>query len=169
MVKRWNSAVPGVVELAIRALIAVKPWAPTAFIAGSVMAIGMFVSTLSFMCTTPGVMAPEAGGSPALPLVGDFLVKDVVLLAVALWVLGDAVRTVRSEPLSRWRHAKPSALVEAVGCRLGVNRGARVRGTSGPQCQSNASPRWGYFSVRFSTVRSAVASITGEIAGLSQR
>ena len=95
------SAVLGVVELAIAALIAVKPWAPKTSIVGSVLAIGMFVTTLSFMLTTPGVMAPEAGGFPVLSLVGNFLVKDVVLLAVALWTLGDAVRTLRSEPLSR--------------------------------------------------------------------
>ena len=95
------SAVLGVVELAIAALIAVKPWAPKASIVGSVMAIGMFVATLSFMFSTPGVMAPEAGGFPVLSLVGNFLVKDVVLLAVSLWTLGDAVRTLRSEPLSR--------------------------------------------------------------------
>ena len=95
------SAVLGVVELAIAALIAVKPWAPKASIVGSVMAIGMFVATLSFMFTTPGVMAPEAGGFPVLSVVGNFSVKDVVLLAVALWTLGDAVRTLRSETLSR--------------------------------------------------------------------
>lgn len=95
------SAVLGVVELAIAALIAVKPWAPKTSVVGSVMAIGMFVATLSFMFSTPGVMAPEAGGFPVLSLVGNFLVKDVVLLAVALWTLGDAVRTLRSEPLSR--------------------------------------------------------------------
>jgi len=95
------SAVLGVVELAIAVLIAVKPWAPKTSIVGSVMAIGMFVTTLSFMFTTPGVMAPEAGGFPVLSLVGNFLVKDLVLLAAALWTLGDAVRTLRSETLSR--------------------------------------------------------------------
>lgn len=95
------SALLGVVELAAAVLIAVKPWAPRASMVGSVMAIGMFVATLSFMFTTPGVMAPEAGGFPVLSLAGSFLVKDVVLLAVALWTLGDAVRTLRSEPLSR--------------------------------------------------------------------
>lgn len=92
------SAVLGVVELAAAALIAVKPWAPKASVVGSVMAIGMFVATLSFMFTTPGVMAPEASGFPVLSLVGSFLVKDVVLLAVALWTLGDAVRMLRAEP-----------------------------------------------------------------------
>ena len=91
----------GVVELATAALIAVKPWAPRASIVGSVMAIGMFVVTLSFMFTTPGVMALEAGGFPVLSMVGNFLVKDVVLLAVALWTLGDAVRTLRAEPLGQ--------------------------------------------------------------------
>ena len=95
------SAVLGVVELTAAALIAVKPWAPRVSIVGSLMAVGMFVATLSFMLTTPGVVAPEAGGFPVLSLVGGFLVKDVVLLAVALWTLGDAVRTLRSEPLSR--------------------------------------------------------------------
>ncbi|MEX7471323.1 MULTISPECIES: YkgB family protein [Mycobacteriaceae] len=95
------SAVLGVVELATAALIAVKPWAPRASIVGSVMAIGMFVVTLSFMFTTPGVMALEAGGFPVLSMVGNFLVKDVVLLAVALWTLGDAVRTLRAEPLGQ--------------------------------------------------------------------
>ena len=59
----------------------------------------VFVVTLSFMFTTPGVIAPEAGGFPVLALVGNFLVKDVVLLAVPLWTLGDSVRTLRSEPL----------------------------------------------------------------------
>ena len=91
------SALLGVVELAVAALIAVKPWAARASIVGSLMAIGMFLTTLSFMATTPGVMAPEAGGFPVLSLVGSFLVKDVVLLAVALWTLGDALRTLRSD------------------------------------------------------------------------
>jgi reactive chlorine resistance protein C len=95
------SAVLGVVELAVAVLIGIKPWAPKASIVGSVLAIGMFVTTLSFMVTTAGVMAPEAGGFPVLSLLGNFLVKDVVLLAVAVWTLGDAVRTLRSEPLSR--------------------------------------------------------------------
>jgi uncharacterized membrane protein YkgB len=53
------------------------------------------------MFTTPGVMALEAGGFPVLSMVGNFLVKDVVLLAVALWTLGDAVRTLRAEPLGQ--------------------------------------------------------------------
>ena len=91
------SALLGVVELAVAALIAVKPWAARASIVGSLMAIAMFLTTLSFMATTPGVMAPEAGGFPVLSLVGSFLVKDVVLLAVALWTLGDALRTLRSD------------------------------------------------------------------------
>ena len=95
------SALLGVVELTVAALIAVKHWAPAVSIVGSVMAIGMFITTLSFMFTTPGVMAPEAGCFPVLSLVGSFLVKDAVLLAVALWTLGDAVRTLRPESVTR--------------------------------------------------------------------
>lgn len=57
--------------------------------------------TLSFMFTALGVMAPDVGGFPVLALLGNFSVKDAVLFVPALWGLRDAVRTLRSEPLSR--------------------------------------------------------------------
>jgi uncharacterized membrane protein YkgB len=50
----------------------------------------MFLTTLSFLVTTPGVWEASAGGFPALSVVpGQFLAKDFVLLGVSLRLFGD--------------------------------------------------------------------------------
>src|SRR5215510_765082 len=88
---RGFSAVLGVVEVAIALLIAARPYSPRASALGSALAVGMFLTTLSFLVTTPGVWEPSAGGFPALSaLPGQFLIKDLALLGIALWTLGDA-------------------------------------------------------------------------------
>src|SRR5262249_53346894 len=50
---RGFSAVLGVVEVAIALLIAARPLSPRASALGSAMAVGMFLTTLSFLVTTP--------------------------------------------------------------------------------------------------------------------
>src|SRR5919198_5537784 len=88
---RGFSAVLGVVEVAIALLIAARPFAPRASALGSALAVGMFLTTLSFLLTTPGVWEPSAGGFPALSgKPGQFLLKDLALLGIALWTLGEA-------------------------------------------------------------------------------
>lgn len=89
------SAILGVVELAVAVLLALKPWWPRLSLAGSVAAIGLFLTTLSFLFTTPGVVESSAGGFPVLSSTGQFLIKDVVLLAVALWTLTDGLAGTR--------------------------------------------------------------------------
>ncbi|MCX2934812.1 DUF417 family protein [Mycobacterium sp. CVI_P3] len=89
------SAILGVVELATALLLAVKPWWPRLSLAGSIAAIGLFVATISFLFTTPGVGEESAGGFPALSSTGQFLIKDVALLGIAIWTAGDALRAVR--------------------------------------------------------------------------
>src|SRR5262249_61320379 len=59
---------------------------------------GMFLSTLSFLGTTPGAWADEIGGFPAISVLGQFLIKDVALLATAVWSFGEAVRAPGSNP-----------------------------------------------------------------------
>jgi reactive chlorine resistance protein C len=88
------SALLGTVELTAAVLLAVKPWWPKLSIPGSIIAVGLFVSTLSFIVTAPGVGEPAAGGFPALSLTGQFLIKDIALLGIAVWTLGDALRAV---------------------------------------------------------------------------
>jgi reactive chlorine resistance protein C len=88
------SALLGVVELTAAILLAIKPVAPRLSIAGSLLSILLFVSTISFLFTTPGVSEPAGGGFPALSLTGEFLLKDIPLLGLSFWTLADAMRAV---------------------------------------------------------------------------
>jgi uncharacterized membrane protein YkgB len=86
------SALLGVFEIAAAFLLAIKPVAPRLSIAGSLMAILLFLFTISFLFTTPGVGEPAGGGFPAISLSGEFLLKDIPLLGLSLWTLADALR-----------------------------------------------------------------------------
>src|SRR5215831_12086528 len=93
---RGFSTVLGVVEVAVALLIAARPILPRVSAFGSALAVGMFLTTLSFLATTPGVWEPSLGGFPALAHVagragpGHFLIKDLALLGISLWTLGEA-------------------------------------------------------------------------------
>src|SRR5262245_1098655 len=90
------SAMLGVVEVGIALLIAARPLSPRASALGSALAVGMFLTTLSFLITTPGVWEPSLGGFPALSAIpGQFLIKDLALLGIALWSLGEAWKASR--------------------------------------------------------------------------
>jgi uncharacterized membrane protein YkgB len=74
----------GVTELLIATLLSVHRWVPRAAAAGGIGAAGMFLITLSFLVTTPGVLKdPSAFG---------FLVKDVFLLGAALTATAESLR-----------------------------------------------------------------------------
>jgi uncharacterized membrane protein YkgB len=89
------SALLGVIEIAIGLLIALRPVWPMGSAAGSVLAAGMFLTTLTFLITTPG-WEPSLGGFPALSAMpGQFVLKDIVLLGVALWTAALAARSGR--------------------------------------------------------------------------
>lgn len=91
---RQFSAVLGVAELAIAGLLTVGPYNVWCGRIGAAGAVGMFLTTLSFMATTPGVFEPAAGGFPALSAKpGQFLVKDVALLAISVRLLIEAFRS----------------------------------------------------------------------------
>ena len=91
------SALLGVVELLTAALIAARPFSARLSALGSVLAVGMFLTTLTFLVSTPGVIEPSLG-FPALSAVpGQFLIKDVVLLGAALWTAGEALQAVQLE------------------------------------------------------------------------
>ncbi len=85
----------GVAELTIVVLIALRHWSPKASAIGSAGAVLMFLTTLSFLISTPG-WEPSLGGFPALSgAVGQFLIKDVVLLGAAVWSLAEALSAVK--------------------------------------------------------------------------
>ncbi|QXQ07422.1 DUF417 family protein [Sphingosinicellaceae bacterium] len=81
------SMVVGASELTFGVLLAVGFWrAGSRFaLAGAAGACLTFVTTLSFLLTTPGVFAPDA--APVMTPDGLFLVKDIVLLASSLLML----------------------------------------------------------------------------------
>ena len=89
------SSLLGMVEVAIGVLIALRPVWPLGSAIGSGLATGMFLTTLSFLITTPG-WEPSLGGFPALSAMpGQFLLKDIVLLGVSLFTAGEALESAR--------------------------------------------------------------------------
>lgn len=79
----------GVVELATVLLLIASPWSPRAGVAGGALAGLTFLVTSSIMLALP-IWEP-ALGFPALGLLGQFLIKDIALLGIALVVLGDSL------------------------------------------------------------------------------
>jgi uncharacterized membrane protein YkgB len=89
------SVLLGCSELVTAILLAVKPWAPKPSVIGGALAALFFLGTLSFMVTTPGIGEASAGGFPVLSATGEFLMKDIALLGLALWLLSDSVEAIR--------------------------------------------------------------------------
>jgi uncharacterized membrane protein YkgB len=85
----------GTMEIVAALLIALRPISPRVSAAGSALAVVLFLGTVSFLFTTPGVVATHAAGLPVLSaLPGQFLLKDLVLIGVAVWTLGDSLAAV---------------------------------------------------------------------------
>ncbi|MDT5233326.1 MAG: reactive chlorine resistance protein [Mycobacterium sp.] len=89
----------GSIELVTATLLALKPWFPKASILGGVLASLFFVGTLSFMVTTPGIGEASAGGFPVLSANGEFLMKDIAILGLALWLLADSIDATRRQAM----------------------------------------------------------------------
>lgn len=92
---RGASRVIGLAEVTIALLIAARPFAPRASAVGSLGAIAMFLTTLSFLATTPGSWGRVDG--LLVPMgAGSFLIKDLLLLGAALWTASEALAAQRS-------------------------------------------------------------------------
>jgi len=90
----------GTVEIILGLMIATRPFAPQISAIGSLGAILVFLITLSFVLTTPGVWQPGYGFPFPSPMPGQFLLKDVLLLGAAIWTAGEALRA------AGWRNAR---------------------------------------------------------------
>ena len=101
------SALLGVFEVAAALLLAIKPVAPKLSTIGSVMAILLFLATISFLFTTPGVGEPAGGDFPAISLLGEFLLKDIPLLGLSFWTLADSLRAAGQHSTTRGLTAQP--------------------------------------------------------------
>ena len=87
----------GATEIAVAALIIAGAKFPKAALLGALGAVVTFLVTASFLFTAP-VTEPSLGGFPALSVVpGQFLLKDIVLLAAAVFLAGDALKRIARE------------------------------------------------------------------------
>jgi uncharacterized membrane protein YkgB len=84
-----GSELIGIVELAIGLLIGIRHWSTELCDVGSTGAILIFLTTLSFLVTTPGSDRGTQG----------FIMTDVdvFLLSAAIWSAGEALRSARVE------------------------------------------------------------------------
>ncbi|MDQ2747707.1 MAG: DUF417 family protein, partial [Acidobacteriota bacterium] len=67
-------------------------------------AIVMFLTTLSFLLTTPGVWQPGYGFPFASPSPGQFLAKDLLLLGAAVWTAGESLRATKFQTITHSDH-----------------------------------------------------------------
>ena len=92
---RKTAGLIGIVEIALGALIAARPLAPRLSALGGFGATAMFLTTLSFLLTMPGVWQEEHG-LPALSLEGQFLAKDGVFLGASILIAAESLRAARA-------------------------------------------------------------------------
>lgn len=86
----------GVLELLIAALVLGRVISPKLSALGGLLSMGLFVTTVSFMATVPGVFEPAAGGFPAISVLpGQFLLKDVGLFMASAFILGNSLKAMR--------------------------------------------------------------------------
>jgi reactive chlorine resistance protein C len=87
---RGVSRLIGLAELAIGSLLLCRPWSARLSAIGSLAGIGMFLMTLSFLLSTPGLWQ-WVEGFPAPSAAAAFLLKDVFLLGAAIITAGEAL------------------------------------------------------------------------------
>ncbi len=89
------AAVIGIVEIVLGLMIATRAFAPKISEWGSKGAAVVFLMTLTFLLTTPGVWEPGYGFPFLSGMPGAFLAKDLIFLGAALWTAGEASRAAR--------------------------------------------------------------------------
>lgn len=91
---RGFSTFLGFVEVSIGLLIAGRLISPMLSAIGGFLSAGLFVTTLSFMFSTPGVIEPTLGFPGISVAPGQFLLKDIGLLAASVFVLGHSLTSI---------------------------------------------------------------------------
>ena len=94
MGQRNVSDLLGVIEIALGVGIALRYVYPLVSGIASLLSVGMFLTTLTFLFTTPG-WEPTLGGFPGISAMpGQFLLKDIVLLGAAVFTASEALAAV---------------------------------------------------------------------------
>jgi len=90
---RSFSTMLGFIEIGTAVLISLRSVSPKASAIGSVLAMGLFATTLSFLISTPG-WEPTLGFPALSAMPGQFLLKDIVLFGAAVWSLGESLEAI---------------------------------------------------------------------------
>jgi reactive chlorine resistance protein C len=90
---RSFSAMLGSIEIVTAALISLRYVSAKASAVGSLLAIGLFATTLSMLFSTPG-WEPTLGFPALSAMPGQFLLKDIVLFGASVWSLGESLKTI---------------------------------------------------------------------------
>jgi uncharacterized membrane protein YkgB len=90
---RSFSAMLGCIEIVTAALISLRYVSAKAGAVGSLLAIGLFATTLSMLFTTPG-WEPTLGFPALSAMPGQFLLKDIVLFGASVWSLGESLKAI---------------------------------------------------------------------------
>jgi reactive chlorine resistance protein C len=90
---RSFSAMLGCIEIVTATLISLRYVSAKASAVGSLIAIGLFATTLSMLFTTPG-WEPTLGFPALSAMPGQFLLKDIVLFGAALSSLGESLKAI---------------------------------------------------------------------------
>ncbi|QWT22571.1 DUF417 family protein [Bacillus sp. NP157] len=91
-----QSHVIGVIELCTAAALIIGAFLPFFSTLGAAMSIATYAITLTFFASTPGVAEATAGGFPAISAApGQFLLKDLVLLAASVVLFVNSIRRKR--------------------------------------------------------------------------
>jgi uncharacterized membrane protein YkgB len=94
-----SSDVIGVLELSTAAALILGAFLPIFSALGAAMSTATYLITLTFFLSTPGVAEATAGGFPAISaLPGQFLLKDLVLLAASVSLFLASVQGSRTNP-----------------------------------------------------------------------
>lgn len=96
---RITSGIIGMTEIALAIMIALRAWFPKVSALGSIGGIVMFLTSLSFLISTPG-MWTILEGLP-VPTDGGFIMKDLIFLGVSIWTASEALQHALAESNSR--------------------------------------------------------------------
>lgn len=85
---KGTSIMLGIYELTVGVLLLMRPFSSRLAAVGAGMGVIVFLVTLSFFLSTPGIFEELGGGFPAISHKGAFLLKDIASLGACLFLLG---------------------------------------------------------------------------------
>ncbi|MHC8324557.1 YkgB family protein [Pseudomonas sp. LB1P83] len=113
---RGTSFLLGASEWTFGLLLLLGFWNKKLGVLGALGSCATFIGTLTILPFAPGAWHPEAGGFPAMTIVSAFLLKDLVLLVVSVYLLKqDVARVIDARALPITENPNKSSNVLKAG------------------------------------------------------